>query len=186
MSSTGRLWLLHGWRVRDGGARSLGGLAGALEALGWEVVRRTYGYVLTPWETRFRSRKEAKILSTRVAQGDLVVGHSNGGRIALELTYYAPVDRVVLLNPALDSDWVPGRWTTRCLVVHNRHDAAGWWARLVPASPWGDMGRSGYRPAPGDDADPRMVNLRRGHGHSPYATDPDGWAETISRWAWAG
>lgn len=180
-----RVILIHGWRVRDGGRGSIGTLADPLRDLGHEVHCVSYGYVLAPWSTRMRSRVFAKLLSTQVRPGDVLVGHSNGARVAWEASYYSrDLGPMVWLNPALDAYMTPARSVPRCLVVYNRRDVATRLARLVPGSPWGSMGTVGYRPHDGliDGSDVRMDVLERGIGHSPYRRDPIRWADLLSGW----
>jgi len=139
---TDRLVSIHGWNVRSA-KKSLGKLVESLESLDFEVILYSYGYVFTPWSTRNTSRKVAKCLSSRIREGDTILGHSNGGRIAWELSYYlrVPIRRMVLINPALDSDAIPSGMVEKCLVIHNKLDLANMASKMVPGSIWGDMGR---------------------------------------------
>lgn len=173
---------IHGWSVGDGGIGTIGPLMEALALRGKRTVMPSYGKVLTPWGTRMKSRKFAKILSTQMQKGDIVIGHSNGGRIAVELSYYAPeIKTLILLNPALERDMVPAKTVEKCLVVHAPNDWAVWWARWIPGSIWGDMGRVGYVPRPDWPwgADERMVMHPRAGGHSDYTINPRNWADKI-------
>lgn len=171
--------LLHGWNNGDGGEHALGPLRDALLVRGHKVLMPSYGRVVTPWGTKIKSRETAQILSTCVRSGDTLIGHSNGGRIALEITHHThKVRRVMLLNPALDRNMVPGSDVERCIVVHAPRDRAVWLAKFVPGSVWGDMGRVGYKPSKGwpYGADTRMENVSRPGGHSDYRVNPKRWA----------
>jgi pimeloyl-ACP methyl ester carboxylesterase len=184
-----RIVLLHGWKVRDFGRSTVGVLREPFEDLGHEVMMPSYGYTFTPTVTRLRSRKAAKLLSVNLERGDVVVGHSNGARVAWELSFYAPcVTTMVWINPALDVDVVPARTVRRCLVLHNPGDFVTRIARLIPGSIWGSMGRVGYRPASGSPWGPdrRMHNRSMGKGHTPFRSDPARWARMISVFAESG
>lgn len=177
-----RIILLHGWRVRDQGRGSVGPLIAPLEALGHEVIAPSYGYVFSPWATSLASRKTAKLLSTKIHFGDVVIGHSNGARVAWELSYYSPlVRKMVWLNPALDADIVPAKSVKKCLVVHSRRDTAVRVAKWLPGSIWGAMGRVGFRQKRDDPwpIDRRIVNFEHSGKHSDYHINPKHWAEII-------
>lgn len=168
-----RIVLIHGWRVRDGGKKSFSGLSAALEDLGHETVLVSYGYTLTKWGTAFKSRKFSKLISTRIREGDAVVAHSNGCRVAWDLSWNAPeIRRMVWLNPALDRGMAPAKTVERVLVIHNRSDLATRLARWIPYSSWGDMGARGYEPPEDWSPDPRMENRSLGSGHFAHHKRP--------------
>lgn len=179
-----RALLIHGWRVKDP-RRGIGGLVAPLAALGYRPLLLRYGYTLTASATRFRSNKAAKDWSARTEPGDVVIGHSNGARVAWEMSHTGQclAARMVWINPALDPDAVPGRCVRRCLVLYNDGDAAVRLGRWLPSSIWGEMGAVGYRPRRRDPlgADPRVENRRYGRGHSCWR-DPAGLANLIHRW----
>lgn len=178
-----RVILIHGWNVRDFGKKSVGPLVKPLESLGHEVVLAKYGFVMSPWSTSLASRKMAKYISTKVQPGDVVIGHSNGARVAYELSYYAPlVRKMIWLNPALDADIVPAKSVQSCLVVHSKRDLATRFARWLPGSVWGPMGRNGYGPREFDawGYDDRMINFPHSGGHSDYGINPKWWAATLN------
>lgn len=179
-----RLLLIHGWRVKDP-RRGIGCLVAPLADLGYRPLLLRYGYTLTASSTRFRSNKAAKNWSARTEPGDVVIGHSNGARVAWEMSHCGQnvAERMVWINPALDPDSVPGRIVRRCLVLYNGSDGAVRIARWLPSSIWGEMGAVGYRPRPSDSlgADRRMESRHYGRGHSCW-TDPEGLALLIHRW----
>jgi len=181
-----RIILIHGWNVRDRGAGTVGPLVKPLESLGYEVILADYGHVLMPWSTSLASRKTAKYLSTKVEPGDIVVGHSNGARVAYDLSFYAPLIRkMIWLNPALDVDVVPAKSVHGCLVVHSNRDLATRFARWLPGTIWGAMGRNGYCPRENDPwgYDERMVNLAHNGRHSDYHIKPSMWSTIIDHFA---
>jgi len=146
-------------------------LAAALERLGFPVICPSYGHVWSPWKTRHTSRRVAKQWSNFVKPTDVLIGHSNGARVAWEMTYYTgdKVTRVFFINAALDHDLVPGPSVARCFIFYNGADKATRLARLIPLSDWGDMGRVGYRADNGGwGPDQRMENHEIGVGHSPF------------------
>lgn len=185
--------LLHGWRVRDP-RKTTGRLAPHFAAHGYDIALRDYGYHLLALDTRQASRKEALKISggtaVNLADGDLVVGHSNGAAIALELSHHTTkkID-LVLINAAADRDMVPGSSTGRCLVIHSGRDWAVLFGGLIPGSRWGRMGRDGYTPDNGELSDSRMLNLSmqdvpwvRHAGHSGFAKQAQRWADFMARW----
>lgn len=179
-----RAVIVHGWNVKRP-ARSVGALAPHLEALGYEVWCADYGRVVLPISTAMRSRAVGKLLAKRLRDGDLVIAHSNGARVAVEASWaggdVARFD-LVLVNPALDHDTEPGFRARRTLLLYNRHDWATRIARWVPWSSWGDAGARGYVPLEGWPADPTIEAVAAGEGHSPFERDPAAWAAAIDRW----
>lgn len=178
-----RVFLVHGWRVRDP-MQSIGKLLDPLAALGYAPALLVYGYTLTPTRTKFLTRKKAMLWSARTQPGDVVIGHSNGCALAFEMSHHEQnrAETMVWINPALQPDIVPGRSVQRCLVLFNPFDETVRLAALLPDIIWGDMGRRGYLP---DQADPfgrdeRMSEAVHGHGHSDWG-DCTGLANTIHR-----
>lgn len=174
--------LIHGWRVRDPN-RSVGFLAAPLAALGYEPVMLNYGFTLTAGRTRFVSNKAAKNWSARTQPTDIVIGHSNGARIAWEMSHTGQclADTMVWINPSLDPECVPGRSVRQLLVLYSQQDWAVRLGSVLPNSIWGRMGYDGY--CPGDDLgpDPRITCAIHPFGHSPWR-NPAKLALTIHRW----
>ena len=172
-----RLVLFHGWGV--GGSRhGVQALAKELRALGHDVITPSYGRVWLPVQTRRTSRRVALNWSGRIRHGDVLIGHSNGGRIAWEMSHYTNgrVKQMVLINPALEPDSVPGSGVDKCYVIHHPDDRVVKFARFVPWSDWGVMGATGYQPSTDWGEDSRMVNIRFGSGdHSAFASP--GWCK---------
>lgn len=178
-----RALLIPGWRVRDPN-KSIGLLADPLRDLGYDPLLLSYGYTFSLAQTRFVSSKMARVWSARTEPGDIVIGHSNGARLAFDMSHNSQnrARTMVWISPALDANCTPGRSVTRQLVVYNPSD---WVVRLgsvIPNSIWGDMGYRGYVSA--DDpfgVDLRIKNVAYGDGHSPWF-DPSGLANLIDRW----
>jgi hypothetical protein len=178
-----RVLLIHGWRVKDP-MLGIGRLVEPLRALGYLPVLLRYGYTLTADQTRFRSRKAAKNWSARTEPGDVVIGHSNGGRVAWEMSHYEQnrAADMVWINPALDPDVVPGRSVRRLLVLHNPFDRAVRLGRMLPGSIWGDLGAVGYQGERDPfGPDPRITSQIYGIGHSPFG-EPARLAALIHQW----
>lgn len=181
--TTSRALLIHGWNVSDP-TRTIGRLSDPLRDLGYDPLLLRYGHVFWPKQTSFRTRLAAKQWVVNTRPGDVVIGHSNGCALAWEMSHCDGnlADTMVWINPALDPPIVPGRSVRRCLVVYNSFDDAVPWARFVPDSVWGDMGRRGY--VPDEESpfgrDPRMEEVTHGRGHSDWS-DPAGLALLIHR-----
>lgn len=182
-----RALLIHGWRVKDP-HMSIGRLAPHLASLGYEPLVLRYGFTLTASQTRFRSNKAAKNWSARTLPDDVVIGHSNGSRVAFEMSHTGEclARTMVWIQPALDADLVPGRSVERLLVLYNPFDRAVRMGSWMPDSIWGPMGSEGYSGK--DDPfgpDPRITSRAYGHGHSPWAMAGD-LALTIHEWVKKG
>lgn len=178
-----RALLIHGWRVKDP-RRSVGKLAQPLDDLGYNTVALNYGFTMLPSHTRFTSNKVAKNWAARTVPSDIVIGHSNGARIAWEMSHTGQclASTMVWINPALDTDCVPGRSVQRLLVVYNHGDMAVRAGSMIPNSIWGDMGYLGYQPDSDPfGQDPRVTNVAYGRGHSPW-DNPRALADLIDRW----
>lgn len=146
-----KVFLLHGFNVRDGGKKSILTLVPFFEEVCAEVVDFAYGYfnLLVP---RWRNPKVAQDLAVACHQANLdgyrvvLVGHSNGCtiiHIAGE-KYGAQADKVVYINPALNRSVVFPKGFKSFDVWHSPDDGAVALARLLPLNLWGDMGAIGF------------------------------------------
>ena len=138
-----RAWLVHGFNVHDNGAATVDRLRPYLEALGWAVCDVDYG-----WRgligVRLGNRETARELAERVDDGDVAIGHSNGGCICwMACQMMAALRRVVLVNPALDRDAVWPAHVHQVQVWHASSDVPTLWSEVLVAHPWGAMGRHG-------------------------------------------
>ena len=166
------LFLLPGWKSNGDGVRRL---RNELRDRGHNVEFIRYGFVLTPWKTVTTSKAVAIMLAGLVANDDpaetRLIGHSNGcniisraAEIALDLAQPFP-EHAIYISPALDRKTCRHA-LERVDVLHTKKDQAVRWARYVPFSRWGDMGRGGYK---GDD--PAYTNhdgTERIGGHSEW------------------
>jgi len=160
-------------------------LAASLGKLGYhDIVMPRYGKVWGKSRTEHVSRQKGKAWAALTQPGDVLIGHSNGGRIAWEMSYNSEVvKRIILLHPALDHYLVPHRSVEKFWVFYNQWDKATRMARFIPWSDWGDMGRVGYDH--NDDGlwnDPRYCGVDIGRGHTPFIdpVEADTYAMTIA------
>lgn len=172
----GRVWLLHGFNVSDGGERTVQALAPFFEAEGYEVKRFRYG-----WRgllgVRMMNDTFARILADIIEPGDIVLGHSNGGCIGYlaAAEHAAPIGQLVLINPALDADVKFPAQLRAVHIWHSPSDRPVAVAKLLPWHNWGDMGAVGYR----GPHDPRVRSYNKENGypvssreHSDVFTEP--------------
>lgn len=171
-----RIWLVHGFNVSDGGKGSIDHLRPVLEAVYSPTVHEfDYGYTFllgALFGNPGRSRELARLSS----RGDIGIGHSNGCALLhrasnLEQSHF---DHLIYINPALDSDAVPGQKVKTLDVLYSPDDAATTVAAWIPWVLWGDMGNKGYT-----GQDPRVKNYNllsclntKSLGHSGAFTHP--------------
>ncbi len=152
MSSTpklrGRVFVLHGFNVRDGGTGSIDKLIPALVGADFEVVEFDYGWMFL-LGAKLRDRFLARKLAKMVQPGDVVIAHSNGcciAQMAAELG--APFAVMVFISPALDRDAERPAQVGERHVWHTPSDEWVTKARWLPFAKWGDMGAVGYQGKP--------------------------------------
>lgn len=155
-----RVWLIHGFNVRDGGERTVGTLRPFLEGAGYEVKRFRYG-----WKgllgVRFGNDNLARIIADIVDPGDHVIGHSNGACLAkLAADHGAQFGHMVLINPALDADTTFAPSIRKISIWHSPSDGPVKFGALLPWHNWGDMGAIGYR----GPYDPRVASFNKENG----------------------
>lgn len=105
-----------------------------------------YGYALAIANglTNYLNERRAEKLSKLIKPGDSIVAHSNGCAIAWLLqSEYVPLDRLVLVQPALDA-WRTFDNVRKVLVLRNDEDEVVGASTLGFCSAWGDMGKNGY------------------------------------------
>ncbi len=96
---------VHGFNVSDGGTGTTDTLIPYFEPA-FKVVQHDYGW-LGLLGTRFCNRGIATQVAAQASRDDVGVGHSNGCAIlAMAADMGAPFRGLVLINPALDEDWV--------------------------------------------------------------------------------
>ena len=102
-------------------------------------------------------------------EDDVAIGHSNGCAILVKALYQgAVIDKLILINPALDKHYKFPKGVKEIHVFHNKHDkavvAAKWLRKIVfwrNNFLWGEMGNTGYK---GNDK--RVTNYQLAKGHS--------------------
>jgi pimeloyl-ACP methyl ester carboxylesterase len=156
-----RVILLHGFNVRDDGDGTVGKLAPYFEGAGFRVKRPRYGWTFL-LGVRYLNPRASRMIADLAEPGDIVVGHSNGCAIAVGAAEHgAPFSAMVLINPALDSDYRFPRQLERIHIWHSPSDAPVSWARFLPWHAWGDMGAVGYR----GPFDPRVTSFNKENGY---------------------
>jgi len=160
--------LLHGIRVRDGGKSTVCKLKPSLFDKGIFVISHNYGY-LHVLDVLRKNKIIAKRIKKHFHSDDIVIAHSNGGAVAVKAVQYgATIDKLILINPALDKHFEFPEGINEIHVFHNKKDKvvvlAKWLRKLVfwrNTFLWGEMGNTGYK---GNDG--RVTNHRLGKHHS--------------------
>lgn len=137
--------LAHGFNVVDGGKGSTDKFVGPLCASGHEVSQADYGWTFL-FTVRFFNKKIAreKVLPL-VRPGSIGIGHSNGcALLAYAAEMGAPFSTVILINPALDSDYAFPAQVKNVLVIYNEKDFWIRLAKLLLLHKWGAQGRKGF------------------------------------------
>lgn len=156
-----KVFLLHGFNVKDGGKNTILKLAPFFEERGAEVVDFAYGH-FNLFMPRLRNPKVAQDLAVACNQAKLdgynvvLVGHSNGCtiiHIAGE-KFGAVADKVVYINPALDRGVEFPKGFKSFDVWHSPGDRIVKYSRFLFKNLWGDMGATGFT-----RHDPRGTNL---------------------------
>lgn len=181
-----RVFLLHGFNVKDGGAATVDRLRPMLEQAGYKVEEFDYGF-LDLMMVRFRTNFIAKMLKQFSDKDDRVIAHSHGCAItAKAMEQGAMFDKCVFIHPALYSKWqIPEKDSARKITVYfSGKDIATWAARLLRKySPlkrlfkehfWGAMGSTG--PV---STDKRWNSINDGHSHSGIFKDLTTWEQSI-------
>lgn len=146
--------LVHGFNVRDNGARTVDKLAPFIIDNGHtvDVDEGNYGF-FNIWMIKWKKSKLRLRVIFRLAEAfrdaDVIITHSNGANFttqALDLmpARYNNTKIVIHISPALDRDTEIPQAVKGQLVMHTPHDI---WVRLssyIPFFPWGRMGAFGY------------------------------------------
>lgn len=157
----GRVVLIHGIQG-EGKEMYLTNLARYFQEAGFTVVIPRYGTLdlLGVSISSWANNRIAAALGSFVEEGDILLGHSNGGTIAYMIAKDKRVRGVILVNAALDSDRVCNAEFT-----HVYYNAGDWVVRastVVPLNYWGAIGAIGYTGPPRPD----VTNIDC--GHPPY------------------
>ena len=138
-----KVHLIHGIHATGGGNTAK--LAAYLRAMGHEPVVHSYGYAfastsLLPGWTNHLNRKRAAQLAPLIADGDSVACHSNGAAVTYCLMRLRQLNRVVMIQPALDADLAFPN-ARRVLCIHNAEDDLLGLSMILPGNYWGGLGK---------------------------------------------
>ena len=139
-----KVYLIHGFNVKDEGAATTGRLAKKLREEGFDVIEITYGF-FHRIRVRLCNKGLADVIADLVEPGSTCIAHSNGATIAyLACKMGAPFKNVILVNPALDSDLRLADHVEYVQIWYSPHDKWTGLSKYIPKSLWGSMGRVGY------------------------------------------
>lgn len=144
MSKKKKVYLLHGFNVRDGGESTIGTIADGLICSGFKVRQIKYGHIGRVG-VRACNDNVAATIASAIEPGSSIVAHSNGAALVYEAAQLgAQFGNVFLINPALDStkDIKNAKQVT---VYYSPSDPWTKLAKYIPFSNWGNMGAVGYR-----------------------------------------
>jgi hypothetical protein len=160
--------LVHGFNVRDGGKKTIDRLIPYLNHDEISVIQHDYGH-LNIWGVLRKNKYIANDIKPKLKSIDVAIGHSNGCAILVKsLQKGAVIDKLILINPALDKYFEFPAGVNEIHVFHNKYDkavvAAKWLRKLVfwrNTFLWGEMGNTGYK-----GHDYRVINHVMAKGHS--------------------
>jgi len=170
-----KIVLVHGFNIRDGGAKTVDRLVPFIRNEAWQVDvdEGDYGF-FNIWMIRmvksyFRSRvlyRLAKAFET----ADVIITHSNGANFTNQaLDMLGPEHNnkkiVVHISPALNAKTEPPAAVKAQLVLYTRYDG---WVKLssyIPFHPWGRMGAVGFK---GRSNKVRSIEKREVKQHSAW------------------
>ena len=170
-----KIVLVHGFNVKDKGARTVDTLVPFIRNAGHEVDtdEGDYGY-FNIWMVRFTKSKTRQRVLHRLAKAfetaDVVITHSNGANFftqaadMLDINYNNKL-MVIHISPALDCDSEIPMSVKQQLVLCTTHDKAVKASSLLLLHPWGRMGAKGYQ-----GSDNRNTNVKDDSipGHSDW------------------
>ena len=145
-----KVYLIHGFNIKDDGATTTGTIKTLLENHGFNVTEIRYGF-FHRIRVRLCNKGLAHVIADLVEPGSTCIAHSNGAAIAyLACEYGAPFKNVTLVNPALDKTLQLADQVENIQVWYAPHDKWTGLAKYIPNSVWGAMGRVGYKGPPDD------------------------------------
>ncbi|MHC4883344.1 MAG: hypothetical protein ACYTCV_12240, partial [Planctomycetota bacterium] len=99
-----KIGLVHGFNVRDGGARTVDMLAPRLEDKGHVTDKDTADYGHHDLiDVRFRSKKTIQRIAEAMEGWDAAITHSNGGNYTMQAAYLISRPIILLhISPALN------------------------------------------------------------------------------------
>lgn len=177
--------LLHG--IHTGGPSPIEGLIPYLAP--YAIAYPDYGYILG-LETREVNPAVVGTLKPYIANGDILIGHSNGCAISYDLMHkldHLELGGAIFINAALEQNIVRPGCCPWIDVYYNAGDeiteAAKVGAALGIDDPvWGQMGHAGY-----DGHDPAIMNFDCGRttgmsvvsGHSDFFNHLGDWGQFL-------
>lgn len=144
--------LVHGFNVKDRGARSIDKLAPYLQTLGHECdtdSEADYGYwtLLSMYTWKRKGVRER--LARAFADADVIVTHSNGANFATQALNMMDDSRprvLIHFSPALERKTPVPRNVKHEVVFHSKRDGVvRFLAPLAPFLPWGSAGAHGKK-----------------------------------------
>lgn len=137
--------LAHGFNVMDGGQQTTDKFVSPLRKDGHEVSEADYGWRFLLSVRLFNRSIARKYILPKVRPGSIGIGHSNGcALLSYAAEMGAPFNTVILINPALDSDYAFPKQVKNILVIYNEKDYWVKLAKLLPSHRWGAQGRRGF------------------------------------------
>lgn len=154
----GRIVIIHGVRFKQIDRDNLRKIATSFRAVGFTVVLPTYGYLpaLIVGLFQWLDNRIADSMSAFIQDGDILLGHSNGGALVYLISKKVHIRGAVLVNAALEESLVPDASFVH--VYYNKGDWVSKLSALIPFHIWGNMGDKGYT-----GNDPRVVNIDQGN-----------------------
>ncbi len=144
--------LVHGFNVRDGGAKTIDKFAFEFRDLGYtvDIDEADYGY-FSLLKIYFGGKREViRRLMSAFKDADIIVTHSNGASFANKALNEMPPrlegnQILVHFSPALDRKTKIPYSITHQFVYHTRKDLIVKLSTWLPMLPWGRMGATGYK-----------------------------------------
>lgn len=176
-----KVFLVHGIRAKDKGAKSMGKLASIMSQWFDSLHLVTYGYVLIPIDNMKAVKATIEKINKYKKHGDdiVIVAYSNGCWAAIQVAELGfEIDHLVLISPALHRSHAIPEQVKRVDIYYSKGDKiveiGGFYRRLVNLLPWnwkmfgephdwGAMGRYGYQ-----GNDPRVHNHDMGEDASHF------------------
>jgi len=152
--SAGKVVLIHGFNLKDGGAKTTDQLENFIGAAGYDVDidEADYGF-WSLWQILWLKGKARTAVIYRIARAiekaDIIIGHSNGANFGTQALEILPEEfrntkKVIWISGALDTKTPIPASVESLLVLYTPHD---FWVKLstyLPLNPWGRMGARGY------------------------------------------
>lgn len=155
MSERKTVYLFHGI-LNDNGKESTDKLKPFLYDVGFSVVEVDYGYIGLG-SVRPVNDAVSRAVAAMAEPYSYAVGHSNGCVLIHSATHQgAHFEKIVYINPALESSLAPSLLCKNCFVYHSRDDATVDYAKLAIGHYGGNMGCTGYA---GKDLRVKNINL---------------------------